>query len=354
MANIIYQFMTDQRTGACAECFKVILRGLSFIYALIVRMINYAYDKSWLPKSSLNKPVISIGNITLGGVGKTPLSALLAQYIQQLNFKPVILSRGYKYQLQDGQRVNDEVLLLKEICPDVPVVVGANRFQSAQAYLKENEADVFILDDGFQHRKLRRDLDIVVLNATNPFGNEFLLPRGILREPISSLKRADFIILTKVDKADLNVSRIKDILNALDQKENIIECNHVLSGLRDIVSGHQVGCESLNGQRACLVSAIGDPESFEDLVKSIGIQVAKHFIYRDHYWYKEKDTSEILLFCERDNIRYILTTQKDSMKLKRQSICQHPQIHVLSLDIIIDFRNGKEKIYDRINSLLQR
>src|SRR3989338_3609287 len=206
MKKYLYQLATDQSNGPLDQILKFFLWMLSLIYGLAVFVV-----KSMTRVTHLPKPVISVGNLTMGGVGKTPLVEFIAEYILlNPNFanaksglkqlKPAILTRGYiPSALQSKMSESDEVAMLKKKFPQVPIVAGPNRAQRAQDFLKENAADIFILDDGFQQWGLFRNLNILTVDATNPWGNGHLIPRGILREPLSSIKQADIVVLTKTD-----------------------------------------------------------------------------------------------------------------------------------------------------------
>src|SRR3989344_3685960 len=192
MRKYFYSLMTDRIHTPVAKAIQGVLWLFSILYGVVVRALVLIYKFRLAPSCRLGKPVISIGNITLGGVGKTPLVECVVRFLKDKGLEPVVLIRGYGADKQVG---SDEAKLLEESLPGIPVLVGANRVKNARDFLTRNAADVFVLDDGFQHWRLRRDLDIVAINATNPFGNRHLLPRGILREPLSALRRADIFVL---------------------------------------------------------------------------------------------------------------------------------------------------------------
>jgi tetraacyldisaccharide 4'-kinase len=169
---------------------------LSLPYGLGVRLRNGAFDRGWRRSESAPVPVVSVGNLSVGGTGKTPCVETVARFYRSLDLRVAILSRGYGAQAG----MNDEALVLEQNLPDVPHLQGADRTALAQVAVEELESEVLVLDDGFQHRKLRRDLDLVLIDATNPWGHGYLLPRGLLREPVGGLKRAHVVLLTRCDQ----------------------------------------------------------------------------------------------------------------------------------------------------------
>ncbi len=175
---------------------RLALRAASLPYGLAVRLRNAAYRLGWLSSRRVGVPVVSVGNLTAGGTGKTPCVAYVARYYRRLDRCVAILSRGYG---GAGGR-NDEALVLEEELPDVPHLQGADRVALAATAIEELESEVLVLDDGFQHRRLARDLDLVLVDATEPWGHGYLLPRGLLREPASALRRAGVVLLTRCDQ----------------------------------------------------------------------------------------------------------------------------------------------------------
>src|SRR5205085_8615835 len=173
------------------------LRLISVPYSWGSRLRNWWYDRGWKDSRRLSVPVVSVGNLTLGGTGKTPCVEYVVRFYRERNLRVAILSRGYGS--ERGR--NDEALVLEENLPDVPHLQGADRAALAATAVEELESEVLVLDDGFQHRRLARDLDLVLIDATNPWGHGYLFPRGLLREPVSSLRRANIVVLTRCDQA---------------------------------------------------------------------------------------------------------------------------------------------------------
>jgi len=305
MKKYLYELMTDQRKDWLAQIFKIVLLVLSFLYWAGIKIILWMYRQKILKTKRLPKPVISVGNITIGGVGKTPLVRLIATMFQYHSLKPVILTRGY---MAKGTG-SDEAEMLRSQLKDVPILVGANRYQVAQDFLRANRADIFILDDGFQHWSLLRNFNIVAIDSTRPFGNLFLIPRGILREPMDSLKRADIFILTKTDLGKENIKKICQKIKQFQPAAVIVETVHNPVALININnSGDRRDTSAISGHLACLFSGIGDPRSFEGSVESLRVDIKKHFIFMDHHCYSKDDIERIVHYCRVHNIKTLITT----------------------------------------------
>ena len=358
MKKYLYQLATDQSNGPLDQILKFFLWMLSLIYGLAVFVV-----KSMTRVTHLPKPVISVGNLTMGGVGKTPLVEFIAEYILlNPNFanaksglkqlKPAILTRGYiPSALQSKMSESDEVAMLKKKFPQVPIVAGPNRAQRAQDFLKENAADIFILDDGFQQWGLFRNLNILTVDATNPWGNGHLIPRGILREPLSSIKQADIIVLTKTDLGRKNMAALKQVIRNFNASVPIVEAVHKPVKFTDPLSEQTFDLSFIKNQKICFFCGIGDPLSLEEMLKNLGAHVAKSFIFEDHHVYSAQEISVIHEYCQRQAIGIIVTTDKDAVKLKNLLSGQDKRITFLSLSIVLSIVEGKEVLFERINSL---
>ncbi len=323
---------------------RILLLPFSLLYFLILQIIYFLYRIGVLKRFQPGCPVISIGNITVGGTGKTPIVELISNYFQNTGKRAVVLIRGYG---------RDESLLLKKKLYGTPVLVGRDRIKNSQRAVKDFGAQVMILDDGFQHWRLKRDFDIVAIDSTKPFGNEMLLPAGILREPIQELKRADAFFLTRTDQAEK-----KDLEKALDRLKKlrpnvlIIESMHrPLYFYRLNNPKERIALDEFLGKEAVLVSSIGNPESFEATVESLGIQVQRHFKFLDHYWYRDRDIRRLSDFCRFKEITSVITTEKDAIKLggrwKVEGGRWKPEIFVLVIKI--EILKNEERLLDRLS-----
>ncbi len=374
MREYFYQLMTDQDQSLMGWIVKWGLHGLSLIYHLGIQIILRFYKTGLLKKERLSKLVISIGNITWGGTGKTPLVEWLVKYLKGKKIKPAVLIRGYMVN-RGGESISDEARLLQQSFPDVPILVGRDRINNATQALREFPLDVFVLDDGFQHWKLTRDLDIVVIDSMNPFGNGCLIPRGILREPPKSLARADLFVLTKTDWGQENISIIKKRLHLMNPDAAVIETVHRAAALIDLCDPSvKESLEFLKGKTVAAFCGIGQPDSFIRLLKSLDADVVVFKAFGDHHTYDEKDVSALLDVCLVKKIQTIVTTQKDAVKLggfldlfgpsthPSGSLRVSPQqkknsgahFRLLSVKMEIQIIKGYEELCGRISRLLDR
>ncbi len=349
---------TDQVNGPLAGIGKLFLWILSYIYGAVVRIIVFFYKRGVLRRRRLDRPVISVGNLTVGGSGKTPVVMRLAQILREKNFKPVVLTRGYMDKgAASSRRGSDEAVMLKEALPGVPVLVGPNRFQNAQDFLKNQAADIFILDDGFQHWRLARDLDIVILDAVNPWGNGHLLPRGVLREPLSALKRADIIAVTKTNLSGTGtVEEIKARLAVLCPDKMIVWARHQPMGLMDLRSDKVEGLSFLRGKDICSFCGVGDPASFKKILTDLGARVKEHIAFMDHYSYNVQDIRRIGERCRKESIDTIVTTEKDAVKLTPflEGFDSFGVVRVFYLKIQMVFEGDEGEFIKRVTYFSQR
>jgi len=304
MRKYLYNLATDKSRGWVAWLIKLILFVLSLIYGLTIRAIILVFS---MIKCSLPAKVISVGNITLGGTGKTPLVEYLASLLKEKGRSVVILTRGY------GS--GEEARMLEENLEGLPVIVDSDRIKGGRRAIKEYFADTLILDDGFQQWRLVKNLDIAVIDASNPFGNRNMLPRGILREPLSSLKRADIFMLTKTDMAaDLN--KLKVYLQRLNNRAEIFDSVHKPVNLYRLdKKAESLPLGFLKGKTVAIFCGIGDPESFGSLIRSAGAEVAAFCKYPDHHDYTDADLESIISGAKEKNIGTIITTEKDAARI---------------------------------------
>ncbi len=274
-AESFHEIIRGQRRGPVAMSARAGLRLLSWPYGLAMRVRNRLFDRNWKHTFQAAVPVVSVGNLTLGGTGKTPCVEYVARLLRDRDLRPVILSRGYGAE----QNRNDEAMVLEENLPDVPHLQGADRVQLAMTAVEELDADVLILDDGFQHRRLTRDLDIVLIDATAPLSREAMFPRGLLREPVAGLSRADVLVLTRCDQtdtADEQAAWLKQrfptmpIAKAVHQPVELVGLD---------------ATESLTVLTASPLAAfcgIGNPEAFRGLLTQLGAPPLAYRTFADH------------------------------------------------------------------------
>ena len=353
MREYLYRVITGQVSGFVAAIVKFFLFILSLIFGVIINVRNLLIARGNLHVVDLGKPVISVGNITWGGVGKTPFVILLVEHLRALGLKPAILTRGYMKNVSRVKTLSDEAIMLKQQIPDVSVGVGADRISESRKILRDQPVDVFILDDGFQHRKVKRDLDIVLIDATNPFGNNELIPAGILREPLSALKRAQIIVLTKSDLNPSATQVLDERLRKINNASPIAWAVHAPSGLADLFGNNEEQLIDLRGKRVVSFCSIGDPKSFEESLSAAGALIDRNFIFPDHHVYLERDIQKIIAYAQKMGIEILVTTAKDSVKIL-QFQRHFTGCRCLILRIKIELRTGKNEVFKRIDHVLGR
>lgn len=321
--------LTSKEKDSWAE--KIILSPLSFfsiLYGQAVAMRLLLYSRGLIPIRSLPQKVISVGNLTLGGTGKTPLVIYLAKLLKNNSFLVSILSKGYKgkytervFVVADQERIlatpeqsGDEPYLLAKNIPGIPVIVGKDRYLCGLYSFENFESEILILDDGFQFLSLKRDLNLLLLDATLPFGNGWLFPRGILREPVSQIERADAIILTKVSQSD-NFLRLKEkLLNF--KKELPIFAADYKPGEIWLEGGESYPPEFLKEKKIFAFCGIGRPQSFKETLLRLKPKELELEVFPDHYWYKKKDWQRLFAKAKEMNADLLLTTEKDWVRFK--------------------------------------
>ena len=257
--NFYRNLIADRDGGFGRKLLRLLLRLISLVYCAVVEVRNLCYDMKIFKSAQAAIPVISVGNITTGGTGKTPLVIWLCNMIAKKNVRCVILTRGYKSQTG---KISDEPAILAKACPDTRVVVNSNRYRGSLRAVAEFRAKVLVMDDGFQHRKLKRNLDIIAIDATCPFGYGKLLPAGLLREPIRSLKRADAVVITHYDQSspdqtDAIINTIHKIVpDMIIAKANHHHPNAVLR------KGETLTIDELKTKNIFAFCGIGNPNAF--------------------------------------------------------------------------------------------
>lgn len=353
--QFFYNLATDKIKGFIPALIKLFLFILSIIYGLVVRISIFF---ALFSPHRLNCKVISIGNITLGGTGKTSLVEYIVSYLKEQGHKVAILTRGYKRSVagSPGRRVanseimGDEPYMLSKNLGQVPILVDANRIRAAHQVIRDCQADTVVLDDGLQQWRIKKDLEIVTIDATNPFGNRHLMPRGILREPLSGLGRADIFVLSKVNLVP-NIEEIRKSLIHFNPKALILLSVHQPLGLYKIDNPNELlDPEIFKGRSATLFSGIGDPDSFEKIIKNTGIKIGLSFRFRDHHNYSQKELDKIIGSSQDKNSDLIITTQKDAVRLS--SIRNtHDRIQIFVLRIGIKIIENEDRLHNRLLKL---
>ena len=338
-AESFRRLVDGRATGLVATLGRTGLSVIELPYAALVRLRNYGYDHDLVTVNRASAPVISVGNLTLGGTGKTPLVAWLAQWFAQHNKKPAIISRGYK--AEKGQ-LSDEAAELKILLPTVPHFANKRRTIAAEDAVTKG-SDVLLLDDGFQHRQIKRDINLVTIDATDPFGCNRLFPRGLLREPLEGLNRADALILTRTDQVSTktrNEIRERCFQFVGSQNKPWIETEHKPLNLR-FIDGSVQPLKTLQHKRTLALSAIGNPAAFHTTLKTLGQEPVATLTFPDHHTYTADDIHHISEEAEAVGAEIVVTTLKDLVKLPEVGFRDRP---LCALEIGIQFQSGLQDL----------
>ena len=323
--------------GALGPPARALLAPLAWLYGGMLTLRNRHYDRRRERLSRLPVPVVSVGNITVGGTGKTPLVIELARMLRDRGLKPAVVMRGYK---SDAAGLSDEAELIRRRAPDSACVCDADRVAGARRAIDAHAADVIVLDDGFQHRRLARDLDIVLIDATCPFGYGHVLPRGLLREPIGGLARADLVVVTRADEVDrARLGELTAEIGRYAPGVPVLRCRHAADSIVDL-HGRPLS-QPPPGAALCF-AGVGNPESFRRTIESMGVKVAGAAWYPDHHHYQPSDARRLAQAVKDGAAAWLLTTEKDAVKLARLSV-DWP-IPVAALRVRIDFLDGGDTI----------
>jgi tetraacyldisaccharide 4'-kinase len=301
-----------KRTGIVASLCRSFLGVAAGVYGGIVTLRNLAFDRSWLEAHRAGVPVVSVGNLTLGGTGKTPMVEWVARWFRSRGTRVAIISRGYG----QHQGLNDEGRVLEENLPDVPHFQGADRVKLARVAVSEIETELIVLDDGFQHRRLARDVDLVLIDALEPFGLERLFPRGLLREPVRSLKRAGAVVLSRADLITQDErAAIRLQAERMAGPLQWVEARHAPLCLVDH-QGDDSSFDRLDEISIAAFCGIGNPEGFRRTLIPLCRRLLDFRIFPDHHDYSASDVLNLERWVERVGANLVLTTQKDLVKLR--------------------------------------
>jgi tetraacyldisaccharide 4'-kinase len=356
----------DDRSCTLLSPVKAILYTLSLFYSLIIKSRNWLYDHHIFRDERLSCPVISVGNITVGGTGKTPCVIMLAQLLKESGLKPAVLSRGYGGKskeliniISDGRGIllsnelaGDEPVLIARALNGIPVLTGPKRKLTGQTAIDNFGVDVLVCDDAFQHRQIFRDINIVLLDSKRPWGNGYILPRGNLREPWTELRRANAIILTRANEST--------------EPDNCIERDQHLKGIqlfrsrhkaKDIIPGdytNPLTISSLKGKRVCAFAGIAQPQSFREMLLEAEAKIVSFDIFSDHHNYTGSELEKIKNNFLASNADFLITTEKDGMRLAEfKDILEIIYFLRIELEILPDKRLLKDFILQKLASARQ-
>lgn len=357
----------ERRYGRRAQVLRWVLFGLSVLYRGIVQTRLILYRGRFLRAHSLGCTVVSVGNLTVGGTGKTPVVEMLARELQTRGRRLAILSRGYKSVprplparildrilrkraiftsriVSDGRSLlldslvaGDEPFMLANNLRGVPVVVDKDRVKGGLFALEQFRVDTLVLDDGLQYLRLRHAIEVVLIDRQAPFGNEYLLPRGTLREPPENLRRAHYIFITK-SRPDENGGLIR-LIRRFNRTAPIIECSHRPLSLKNVFDGTTQPLDFLQNLPVGSISGIAVPESFENALRQLGARLELSLAFADHHRFRPKEIENFIRRCARREIPAIITTEKDAVRFPR---ILHPEVPVYFLRVEIEIFKGQE------------
>ena len=365
---LIQQEGADQHvTEFWPKVLLAVLKGISKIFGAIVWLRKWFFSIGVLRRWPLGCQVISVGNVTAGGTGKTPVVEIFARELTAEGRKVAILSRGYRRKekpflqrifsdkiepplvVSDGRRVlldsetgGDEPYMLASNLPGVVVLVDRNRVKSGRYAIQKFKCDTLILDDGFQYQKLKHSHDVVLVDKTNPFGNGHLLPRGVLREDVKNLRRASFIFITKSDGKS---AELRKKIRSLNKTAEIIECRHAPKRLRNVYGQGDEELEWLNGKKVIALSGIAVPQSFEGFLRNYGAELVQCERYADHHRYATQEVINIINRAADLGCDALITTEKDAVRFPKLS---NTAVPVYYLRIEIEILRGADNFRDAV------
>jgi tetraacyldisaccharide 4'-kinase len=325
---------------------RAVLRVGECFYTAAVRRRNRRFDSGATAVHRVGVPVVSVGNLTLGGTGKTPLVAWIARWFSQRGIRVAVVSRGYG--AKPGQP-NDEALELRQLLPLVPHIQDADRVAAAQGAVKFFNSQLIVLDDAFQHRRIARDLDIVLLDALEPFGFDHVFPRGTLREPVDGLRRAAVVALSRADLLD--VADRAEVWKIVQQHAPQAVCAEVVHAPRRLISatGEEMPLDSMQGQPVAAFCGLGNPAGFRHTLDACGCRVLAFREFPDHHRYTQADLDSLSAWAEKLGVSAVLCTGKDLVKLSRDHIGSVP---LRAVGIELEFLAGQEAVESRLQTLL--
>ncbi|OGV47177.1 MAG: tetraacyldisaccharide 4'-kinase [Lentisphaerae bacterium GWF2_44_16] len=357
---------------------SALLFGLSRFYRRAVQFRLWLYDKRIIRNRAIGCLVVSIGNLTCGGTGKTPIVEVFAKTLSHKGRKVAVLSRGYRSRersiftklkqkflskkreippkvVSDGQNLlldsnfaGDEPYMLASNLKNVVVLVDKDRVKSGLYAIEEFQTDTLILDDGFQYLDLKPHINIMLVDSTAPFHNHHVLPRGLLREPIKNVRRADYIFLTKSNGGN-HLRHIKAFLRKHNRRAEIIECCHKPLYLEDVYEkGKRKDLDFLKGKQIAALSAIASPKSFEAFLEDLGSDIVCHRRFADHHRFRQQEIIDFINESKRKNAKIIVTTEKDAVRMPR---LDRRDIPIYFMRVEIDIISGQESFEKSIERI---
>src|SRR3954464_731194 len=377
--TFVLEVILEQRTGKGAALARCILLVLSKVFAVAVKVRRSLYNVRLLRDSTLGVQVIAIGNLTVGGTGKTPVVEKFARELQDQGRTVAILSRGYRSKppplttrlinklllqedrtpprvvsdgkslLLDSETAGDEPYMLASNLRDVVVLVDKDRVKAGRYAIEKFGCDIFLLDDGFQYWKLLgRRRDIVLIDYQQPFGNQHLLPRGTLREPPSHLSRASYIFITK---SDGNTTRLRETIAQYNSTARIIECVHHPLYFEDVFNGERFDLDYLQGKKIASLSGIAHPERFEKSLTNLGGELVYSKRFADHHRFSQQEILNVINRGKKRQAQIIVTTQKDAVRFPK---LDRRDLKILFMRVEIKILKGATDFNDCVRQICFR
>jgi len=373
----VVEIVGGRRRTRLDTCFCAFLFCLSRMYRGLVQLRLTLYSQRLLRQRLLGCLVVSVGNLTVGGTGKTPVVEVFAKTLAARGRRVAILSRGYRSKprpllqrmrdfflkkkdrippriVSDGKRLlmdsamsGDEPYMLASNLPNVVVLVDKDRVKAGLYALKHFGADTLLLDDGFQYLHLRPRLNILLVDSTNPFHNHQPLPRGLLREPIKNIRRADYVFLTK-SSGGSHLRHLRHFINRHNPRAEIIECTHRPRHLEDVYTEDRHNVALIDGRRVAAISGIAVPESFESFLRSLGADLVYTESFMDHHRYRQQEIIDFINASLNHNADMIITTEKDAVRFPK---LDRRDLPIYFLRVEIDILSGEESFNDCISRI---
>ncbi|HTR82324.1 MAG TPA: tetraacyldisaccharide 4'-kinase [Bacteroidota bacterium] len=335
------------------------LAPISWLYGAGIAFRNLFFDVKIFQTEHLDIPVISVGNITAGGTGKTPLVELIAKHLMRKHVRPAVVSRGYKrtssglLEVADGTRLKasaqeagDEAYQLALRLPNVPIVVDEERVRGAMHAAQKLRAEVIILDDGFQHRSLHRDLDIVLIDASRPPFGMRMIPAGLRREPLSSLARAGAVVITRTS-VGANSGHLREHISSFT-KAPVFTSSYRIVAFRRAKTRFSVDLNTVKGKHAVAFCGIGNPDNFRTTLDELGVRIDAMIAFDDHRSYSPADARRIVAEQQKHNAEFVITTEKDVVRCATLSEFENLPLFYVEIETVIHELNEWEKLIDSI------
>jgi tetraacyldisaccharide 4'-kinase len=334
-----YDLVSGRRKGIVASFLRGFFRIAEIPYTLVVAQRNRGYDSGRIRATRVSVPVISIGNLTMGGTGKTPMVAWLVRWLEERQVNAAIVSRGYGAK---DDLPNDEAQELERLLPDTPHFQNPDRIVAAQAAIDQFDVDAIVLDDGFQHRRLYRNLDIVLIDSLQPYGFNHVFPRGSLREPLASLARADFAVLTRSECISPEErAQIRATYKRLATKTEWIEATHRATGLVSTLGDVQP-VELLQNRKTLAFCGIGNPDGFRRTLEEVGCHPVVCKEFSDHHEFVKGDLLALQQSAESSEAELLVCTQKDLVKIEQLEQINLP-IYALQIEMVLSNTDAFEQ-----------